>query len=158
MLTARGGHRRKNLGVSVVTSAGRQAGKRTHRDRDAAAVAKHLALDVADCLDVRVTGMLDDLVARFEPADALWRRKQRAEQKVLDDRELAEDLGRVHLVHTRVDLGPLLDGRDIVEHGRVPAERCRLDLQGPKDRVASAACARNIETARREPATRDGPN
>jgi hypothetical protein len=56
-----------------------------------------------------------------------WKRQQRAKERMLHDGQLAQDLCDVHLFHARIDLVPRLDGRNVVEHGRMPAERGRLD-------------------------------
>ncbi|KAI3481723.1 hypothetical protein L1887_55734 [Cichorium endivia] len=53
--------------------------------------------------------------------------EEAAKEDVLCDGQLLEHLCAVHLDHALVDLGPGFCARDVVEHGRVPAERGGLD-------------------------------
>jgi hypothetical protein len=51
-----------------------------------------------------------------------------AKEEVLDDGELAEDLGLVHLAEALVDLGPPGDAGDVGEERGMFPERSFLDL------------------------------
>ena len=64
-------------------------------------------------LAVAVAGLL---------AHSIDGRDETAEEEVLHDGELAEDLGDEHPPHAAVDLGPGFGGRDVIEHGAVPAQ------------------------------------
>ena len=54
--------------------------------------------------------------------------QQRAEQKVLDDRELFQHLRHIHLLQALVDLAPRRHRRDVVQDGAVLVERPALEL------------------------------
>ena len=54
-----------------------------------------------------------------------------AEEEVLHDGQLAQDLDGEHAAHAGLDLGPALGAADVVEHGTVPAQA--LDRLGAVD-------------------------
>ena len=55
-------------------------------------------------------------------AHALGSGDEGAEEKVLHDGQLPQDLCDEHAAHAAVNLGPRLGGGDVVEHGAVPAQ------------------------------------
>lgn len=81
---------------------------------------------LASRMDMAMRILLDVLLADFA-GSGFREGEQAAEENVLCDGQLLEYLGTVHLDHAFVDLGPGFCTGNVVEHGRVPAQRGRLD-------------------------------